>query len=459
MKARYLTAVGLAAALAVAGCSSNNSNNTGSKASPTDTTTTSAASTTPATTAPAESSAPSVDTTSGTLDVWLMTGEVSTKTSDAVTAEFHKQFPNVQVKIEIQQWGGIGAKLTTALGSDTPPDVMEIGNTDVPQFAASGGLLDLAPMKGDFENSDNWLAGLADPAKVGDSLYGVPLLAGDRAVIYNKKMFAAAGITNPPTSVDELKADAALLKAKNTASDFSPLYLPGQYWYAGIAMVWDNGGQIATTDGSKWTGALESDGAQAGLAEFKDLQNSLSTKASQTVNTNQPDQDTIIGAGKAAMIIGGSWEPGAVVKDSNGALTDDDLGAFCFPSINAGKCAPVFLGGSDIAVAKNSKHQDWAVAWIKAMTNTAGQTALQANDGLMPNATNLLSLGSSGPAAAWYAAAATSSGTPASAGWATIEGDATMENMFSAIASGAKSPMDAAKAADSHLNDVLNATS
>ena len=33
--------------------------------------------------------------------------------------------------------------------------------------------------------------------------YGVPLLAGDRVVLYNKDMFAKAGVS-PPTSLDEL---------------------------------------------------------------------------------------------------------------------------------------------------------------------------------------------------------------------------------------------------------------
>ena len=98
---------------------------------------------------------------SHTLTVWLMTGEISTPVSNAVNAAFEKEYPGWTVNVEIQQWSGISTKLITALASTSPPDAMEIGNTDVAEFAASGGLEDLSSQKSSLPNSSNWLSGLS----------------------------------------------------------------------------------------------------------------------------------------------------------------------------------------------------------------------------------------------------------------------------------------------------------
>ena len=84
---------------------------------------------------------------SHTLTVWLMTGEISTPVSNAVNAAFQKEYPGWTVNVEIQQWSGISTKLITALASTSPPDAMEIGNTDVAEFAASGGLENLSSVE------------------------------------------------------------------------------------------------------------------------------------------------------------------------------------------------------------------------------------------------------------------------------------------------------------------------
>ena len=96
------------------------------------------------------------------------------------------------------------SSFATFLASTSPPDAMEIGNTDVAEFAASGGLENLASAKSSLPNASNWLSGLSGPAEYHGGLYAVPLLAGDRVVVYNKTMFKAAGIKSAPDSLDQL---------------------------------------------------------------------------------------------------------------------------------------------------------------------------------------------------------------------------------------------------------------
>jgi N,N'-diacetylchitobiose transport system substrate-binding protein len=435
-KSRILAfgAIGLAAALALSACSSS---------------------------AGASSSSSSIGTPSGkgkTLTVWAMTGDLSTKTLDAINAKFTKA-TGAKVKVQTQQWTDIGTKITTALATSTPPDVVDLGNTDVASFAASGGLLDLTKNKAELEQGQTWLSGLADPATVDGKLYAVPSFAGDRVVLYNKTLWAKDGITTAPTTYAELTADLDTIKSKNTASDFSALYLPGQYWYAGMQWVWDAGGSIATKSGSSWTGGFESAAAQQGLNDFKTFQNTYSDAASRTLNTDTPSQDTILASGKASAIIANSWEIGTV--EAAKKLAASDLGTFVLPG-KSGKNQPVFLGGSDWGIAAKSKNADLAKYWTKIAASPAIQNDyVFGNDGWIPNSTQAAATAATKAPelnAAFFTAAKISSPTPAAAGWLTIEGDNSITQFFQTVTTGSSSVADAAKAFDTHLSTALNAT-
>ena len=52
---------------------------------------------------------------------------------------------------------------------------------------------------------------------------------------------------------------------------------------------------------------------------------------------------------------------------------------------------PVFMGGSDLAIAKNSPNQAQALDWVKIFTGTQNQLLQASNEGFIPNATNLVS--------------------------------------------------------------------
>src|SRR5947207_14451846 len=89
----------------------------------------------------------------GTLTVWLMNGSAPQTVIDQVNADFKTKYPNVTVKVEIQQWGDIGTKLDTAFGGSTPPDVVELGNTLVAKYAAAEALDDTAATQSSYANS------------------------------------------------------------------------------------------------------------------------------------------------------------------------------------------------------------------------------------------------------------------------------------------------------------------
>jgi N,N'-diacetylchitobiose transport system substrate-binding protein len=393
-----------------------------------------------------------------TITVWGMADDLSDATIAAINAKFTEK-TGAEVKVEVQAWDGITTKVTTALSTSTPPDVMDLGNTQIPGYAANGGLLDLTDHKADLEQGQKWLGGLADPATVDGALYGVPSFAGSRAVIYNKTMWAAAGVTQVPTTYEELTAALDAVAAANQAPDFSAFYLPGQYWYAGLPFIWDAGGGIAELKDGKWTATFSSPESQKGISDFKEFQNAYSTKASQTLYIHAPEQNQLFADGKTSAIFYTAASISKIIA-ANPALTEADLGTFPLPG-KSGSAAPVSLGGSDWGIAAKSQNQELALEWVKiAVSPEIQSTYVYGKDGWIPNseegikaamATDMPEL-----TKGFFQAALNSRSTPAAANWPTIESDNTLQDLFSAVASGSKTTEDAAKAVDAHVASVLN---
>src|SRR5829696_462222 len=401
-----------------------------------------------------------VDTASGgdkqaaDITVWLMNGSAPESVIEAVNKDFAAKYPDTKVNVEIQQWDGIQEKTTTALAGNNPPDVLEIGSTLVSKFADSGGLKDLTDKKAEL-GGDSWLQGLTDAGTLDSALYGVPYYAGDRAVLYRKDLFAKAGITTLPTDRASFVAAAEKLKSKyGTDKKFSALYFPGQYWYAALPFVWDEGGDVAVKDGDSWKGALDSPQSQAGLAWLSDVVTKYS-KAPVNGNENDNDPAVPLGEGKAAMIIDAGWKVGTVTK-AKPALKNQ-IAVFPIPGKSADRTAPVFLGGSNLAIAEGSDGGDVAYEWLKLLAGDKAQTQLATEGAVIPNKTSLLTLHAKDPILSVFDTAARNSKfTPATPRWANVESSTILQDMLVSIFSGKKSVADATRDASQAITKTLN---
>lgn len=405
--------------------------------------------------APSDGKVPQVDGKGQKITVWVMDGDYTTETLDAINAKFTEE-TGAEVNLQVQTWDGITTKITTALATDTPPDVVDVGNTQVASYGANGGLFDLTAYKDDLAQGQTWLDGLVDPATISGSLYGVPGFAGARAVVYNKTMWAAAGVTEAPTTYEELTAALDKVKAANAqTADFAPFYLPGQYWFAGLQFVWDAGGDIATEKDGTWTSTFGSDASIKGLTAFQSFQNEYSTAASSTLDTLEPNQSQIFADGKTSAIL--NTNTAAILKID--PTLEDDLGTFPFPG-QSGESQPVMLGGSDWAIPVKSQHSDLALNWVKiAASPEIQKDYVFGVDGWIPNSAEGIAFAQESlddVKASFFTAALNSKATPANANWTTIESNKAINNLFSSIASGSKSVQEAADDFDAAADKTLN---
>jgi N,N'-diacetylchitobiose transport system substrate-binding protein len=393
-------------------------------------------------------STPAADA-SGTLKVWLMDGSQPQTVIDSVNAKFKETYPNVKVEVELQQWGGIQDKLTTSLGTDSTPDVVEIGNSLTAKYSDAGLLADLTASAGDF-NVDGMLPGLKPSGELDGIRYGIPYYGGVRIVVYNKSQFKDAGAT-VPTSLEELNATAEKLqKANADNSKYSAFYFPGKYWYGAVPFVWDAGGEIATQDGDTWTGTLDQPPAVAGLTTLKGLVKNYSKAPVDGDETKNMDA---FNTGNVGMMIDSWWAPGALdTGDMKG-----NIGVFALPGTAAGSTSPVFFGGSDLAVSAKSAQQGLAVEWMKILTGLEAQTQLAKEGGVIPNQEGAF-VGHEGNEFLQVAdqASTNSRFTPVSPNWANVESSQVLQDMLVKIFSDAATVEEATKGASEQITSILN---
>ncbi|EWM17416.1 sugar transporter sugar-binding protein [Kutzneria sp. 744] len=380
-----------------------------------------------------------------TLNVWLMKESAPDNVISELDQQFHTLHPDVAVKLTTLEWPGRDARWQAGMASATPPDVMEMGNSDVLAYASTGKLTDLT--KQDFENSDTWLTGLRDAGSYQDRLYGVPYYGGDRVVIYRKDLWQQAGLGGPPTTLAQLEADAAKLMNANKAVDFSALYFPGRYQYAALPFVLDAGGAIATQQNGKWTGTLSSPKSQAGLHTWADFVAKVSRAPADKDETSDVDA---LGSGRAAMIIDQGVTASAVAKKY--PTLGEQLGVFPMPGATGPM--PVFLGGSNLVVPAAGRQADLAAEWIRLLTGTQYE-GLLGQSGLVPNSTGLSTF-VSGVTAVELTAAGRSWFTPLSTRWSAVDNANVIQDMLESVYNGRATIPEATTAADTKITQLLN---
>jgi N,N'-diacetylchitobiose transport system substrate-binding protein len=441
VKIRTLVALGAAGALALAACGSDDDGQQGT-----------------ATTAAPGTTAASADTTapaaaSGSIRLWLNGEDTPDEMVQYAIAEFNKLHPDVEVKLERQQWTGLVEKLTTALSSSDSPDVVELGNTQAQAFEAAGALADLTDKKADL-GGDDLLQSLTEAGTYDGKFYAVPYYAGARIVFYRTDLFEAAGLSVPTTLDEFVQAGIKLKQANASTPNFSGIYFPGKYWYAALPFIWENGGDIATQSGSEWVGTLASDGSVKGLETVK----KIIDEASGAPKDGDESKDYIAFCnGEVGMLMGPGWKGGQILNEKDGCpAMEANLGAFALPGAAAGTTAPAFLGGSNLAISAKSENQALAYDLLKIMTGDGFQTQF-AKLGLLPAKKSLLGeVGGTDAAKAQAAAAANSRFVPSSENWAAVEAGTVLPDMLVAIAQGGDVKSEAQKA-DEAITSALNA--
>jgi ABC-type glycerol-3-phosphate transport system substrate-binding protein len=437
-----IAALGAAAALAIAGCSSGGSSTTGASSS---------------SAAPAQ------------LTVWRMGSSTPAQVTwmNSVISQFHKDYPayaKTKVKTVFIPWTNRTTDWTNALSSGkNAPDITELGNTDTPTEASLGMLANITSNVNSWSNKSNVVSGMLANDTQSGTIYAVPWFGGVRGIWYRTDQFKAAGITSPPTTWADLVTDAKKLMAKNPGT--YGLGAPTYDTPAVASFIWGAGGQLATQQNGKWVAQLTSPQSEAGIKFYVDLYQtdhvSPSKYIGQTelgnVGATSGGANEDFALGKLDMYIDGPWASGNFPAN---AVDKSSWASFPIPSENGPNPAPVFSGGSDLAVWSGSKYKTAAWSLVQVMDSVPNSTSFANSQGFFPPYTSQLNGGtySSSQLLSGFAKAATDSQiAPLNAkNWATADAtDLIIPTMMKQLMTGANFASTVA-AANTKLQNVLN---
>jgi multiple sugar transport system substrate-binding protein len=298
-------------------------------------------------------------------------------------AKFTKQ-TGIKVNFEVIPWTTVLNQITAATVSGKGPDVLNIGNTWSPSLQATGALLPFtSSVMSQIGGSSRFLAGsLSATGAPGKPPAAVPLYSLAYGLYYNKALFAAAGISSPPTTWAELVADGKKL----TTSSHWGLSIEGGSVAENIHMAFElsqqQGGQFFDAAGKPTFDTPQNVAAVKQMMDF--IQTDKITNPSDAQYSKGTEALVDYATGKTAMVI---WQAASGSLKQLG-MNAADIGVapvpLPSPMPSGGKTVTSMVAGINMAVFKNTKNMSAALQFVKFMTSTPEQESLNGTYGSLP---------------------------------------------------------------------------
>jgi multiple sugar transport system substrate-binding protein len=303
---------------------------------------------------------------------------------------FTKQ-TGIKVNLEVIGWSDLLNRILAAASSGQGADVVNIGNTWSASLQATGAFL---PISNDVMNqiggTGRFLpSALAATGAPGKDPVGVPLYSLAYALYYNKAMFQAAGIANPPTTWEEFVADGKKL----THGDQWGVSVEGastsENAHHAFTFSQQQGGSFFDNSGKPTFNTPQNVAAIKQYVDFMAADKIANPSDAEYSNGTEAVQ--AFATGKAAMLM---WQT-ADASLANYGMKPDQYGVVPVPfpaSPPAGsKHVDSIVAGINMSVFTDTKNKDAALTFVKFMTSKQTQINLNKAYSSLPSVTDAYS--------------------------------------------------------------------
>lgn len=310
-----------------------------------------------------------------TITFWHAYNPEETKVfNEQVLPAFHQKFPNIRVEAQQVPYDEFRRKLLTSIAGGTAPDVIRSDIIWVPELAAMGALEALDTLMPDF----NAYKEKVFPGPLSTNLwqghyYGLPLDTNTRLLMWNKEMYAAAGIAAPPKTIDEFLEVCERIKA--LGRDKYCFADGGTYGWAVLPWIWSFGGDL--TDPEMRTASGYVNGPDT-VAAYEFLKGMLD-KGYLHPGILGGGVDTAGGFARdeIANLLEGPWMPAIFAAQ----YPQKQIQWALMPAGKGGSISVV--GGEDIVLFKQSRNKEAALEFIRFMLSPEAQL-MMAQAGQVP---------------------------------------------------------------------------
>ncbi|MGK6315461.1 ABC transporter substrate-binding protein [Neorhizobium sp. DT-125] len=294
-------------------------------------------------------------------------------------AEFMKENPGVNVRVEANVAGGLQSRILVALQSGSTPDLIDVQNGANVPLAETG---KLEPLRDRLTTAgvkfDDILPASLDTATYNGQLYGLPFQAEAHALIYNKGAFKEAGLDpeKPPQTWAEFVDAAKKLTGKNSKGQQVYGYgvsgggadQPGNALFRSLPFMWMNGGGILGPDNKEVI--INSPASVEGVKLYVDLFTTYKVSPPSTLENDSNALRRLFQVGNVAMIPGATSD----IERIRAAAPDIELGVGPLPHPE-GKDPAVILGGWNFIIPKDAPNKDAAIKLAAFMSKPERQAA------------------------------------------------------------------------------------
>ena len=246
--------------------------------------------------------------TSATITIWEGYQATEGKVFAHLISEYEAQHPGQKVQTLYVNSDDALQKVLTAVKGGSPPDIAYLYGSWAPNVAEIPQVVNLAQLvKEPTVNWNDFWTGERDVATVGSKVIGIPALVDNLAVVYNKKLFAKAGLPVPAANWtwQDFEADAQKL-TDASAKQYGTAYVTpaneDTVWHW-EALLWEAGGQLLTPDNKK--AAFDS---AVGLASLNTLRTMAITDKSMYLDPTDSTYANLFNSGKIGMLVTGPWD-------------------------------------------------------------------------------------------------------------------------------------------------------
>jgi ABC-type glycerol-3-phosphate transport system substrate-binding protein len=291
-----------------------------------------------------------------------------------VIPRFEKLNPGIKVQQVPFSYSSLQQKLTTSAAGGTLPDLIRSDLAWVPQYAKLGVFAPLNKVMPDFKRfASAMFPGTLATNYYRGNYYGLPLDTNTRVLMYNREALTAAGISSPPSSFADLRADASKLKAKG-------VYLFADGGTGGwnvLPWIWSGGGSLTDAKFTKASGFLNSPRSVAAVQLLVDLYKQGALPSLILGDAGAVGTENGLADGKYATILDGPWMLPIFAKAHPGFRVST-------APVPAGPGGSVsVVGGEDIVLTASSKKKAAALQFLRFMISPWAQTQM-AHAGQMP---------------------------------------------------------------------------
>lgn len=292
--------------------------------------------------------------------------------------EFELRNPDVRVVVQQLPWTAAHEKLLTAFAGDALPDLCQLGNTWVPEFAALGALepLDARVAASSIVRQDDYFAGIWDTNRVDATLRGVPWYVDTRLLFYRSDLLRQAGFDHPPRSWQEWSRMMAAIKKLGGPQSYAVLF-PLNEFEPLLALSLQAREPLLADGGRR--GGFRGEGFSHALAFYVEaFRNEWAPSMS---NTQISNVWTEFGRGLFAFYVSGPWNIAEFKKRLPPERQHDWMTA---PLPGPGGDGASIAGGSSLVVIKASPHKDAAWRLVEYLSQPDVQQRFHALTGNLP---------------------------------------------------------------------------